>query len=390
MKTTFIFLGAVWLGTACSSGEAMPDQGGRPARDRFGVRVGGGETTDFGNGSQEPCGPRSVATVLTEQEAEQAGLDVEADRALLASPHVATLRWNPVECEAEPELCEPTELELSARLLEPMLVNVTNSRPQDGCAAEEQYFMYRVAMSIESEDANIAGTFYETVTRTESEDGEVTFHGNGMPNLWNFEGEIPIELDLAQPHYAYLSISFSLASDGSAAGKLEPRASFYAPPSTDGSGGAAGDDNSSSLGSPRVGPDALFGTQEEGFDDSSVLALEGERSTLTTYPGSVVEPLVDLQVRADAGASEAAVDLTIWVDGEQVHDQSVAAGTMVELGRHPFGTAVVVDVQSKSSAGIAQAHVLQDNCFAASSSSCEGQDCKSHVEYTAAHQLCWN
>ena len=354
----------------------------------YGSRLGGGETTDFGNGDQEICEGTSVATVLTEQDAEEAGLDVEADSAFLAMPHVATLRWNPVECAAEPDLCEPTELELHAQVVEPILVEIERSHP-DLCAEDDQFFAYRVAVSIESADGNIAGTFYDTVSRKASEDGVVTFHGNGYPHLWNFEGDLPIELDLARSHYAYLSISFSLASDGSAAGTLQPEISYYAPPSTDagGAAGATGDDASWLYGTPRIGPDARFGTQEGGFDPSSVLALAGERATLTTYPGSLVEPLVDLQVRADAAEPMADVDLMIWVDGQQVHDQSVAAGTMVDLGQHPIGTPVVVDVHNSDGAARARAHILQDNCFRASSS-CTGSDCTAHVEYTAGNQRC--
>ena len=194
MKTRLL-LGTVWLGVACSSGETAPTQSGRPSGDGFGVRVAGGEASDFGNGEQEICAGTSMSTVLTEQEAEEAGLDVEADRALLAMPHVATLRWNPVECEAEPELCEPTELELHAQVVEPILLKVERSHP-DSCPEEDQHFAYRVAVSIESEDGNIAGTFYDTVIRDESEDGVVTFRGGSWPHLWNFEGDLPIELDL--------------------------------------------------------------------------------------------------------------------------------------------------------------------------------------------------
>lgn len=388
MKTRLL-LGTVWLGVACSSGETAPTQSGRPSGDGFGVRVAGGEASDFGNGEQEICAGTSMSTVLTEQEAEEAGLDVEADRALLAMPHVATLRWNPVECEAEPELCEPTELELHAQVVEPILLKVERSHP-DSCPEEDQHFAYRVAVSIESEDGNIAGTFYDTVIRDESEDGVVTFRGGSWPHLWNFEGDLPIELDLARSHYAYLSISFALASDGSAAGHLEPKVGYYGPPSTDGgegAAGAAGDDDSWRYDSPRIGPNARFGPQEEEFDGDSVLALDGERSTLTTYPGSTEEPLVALEVRADAVEPAADVDLTIWVDGERVYDESVVAGTLVDLGRHPLGTPVVVDVHNSNGAGAARANVLQDSCFTASSS-CTGEDCTAHVEYTAAHHFC--
>ena len=400
MKKTLLFLGTLGLGAACSSEGAIPTastQNGRPAADRYGVRVdvGGGEATDFGNGSQPPCGSRSVEErVLTPEEAEQAGLDVEADRTSLALPHVATLRWNPVECEVEPELCEPTELDLGAQLIEPVLVTITNSRPDDEhCPAQEQYLVYRAAISIESEDGKVAGTFYDTVSREESGDGVIRFNGSGWHHLWNFEGELPIELDLARSHYAYMSVSFSLGSDGSAAGELEPRVGYYAPPSTDGSGGAAGaggaagDDNSWRWTFPRIGPDALFGTREKGFDDSSVLALDGARSTLTTYPGSVVAPLVDLTLSVNAFSPEAEVDLTIWVDGEQVYDQSVDTGT-VELGPHPLGTPVVVDVHNSNGAGTVRSRIEQNTCIVASSE-CADQDCTLHLEYTADHMLCY-
>jgi len=375
MKMMHWVLGAACWGLACSGGEAAPAGRRLPAADAFGVRVAGGESADFGNGSDDVCGTSSVDTSVTQEQAEQAGLDVEADRAWLEMPHLAALGWNPIECGFDAGLCQATQLELRAELVEPILVQGRSQRPSATCPAEWQAFAYRAAVSVLSEDGKLAGTFYARVTRG-SAGGVSTVSGHALPDLRNFDGTLPLEVDLTRPHFAYLDLQFSLASDGSASGKLEPSASYY-------------DDAPQS---ERIGPDAAFApdlANAAALDGTAVLAGSGASSTLSSYPGSSSEPLVALRVRTDAVEPSVNVEVTIWVDGEKVHDGSVAAGTSVELGRHAFGTPVTVDVHNANGAGLVRANILQDNCFVASSS-CSSPDCTAHAEYTAAHQLCFN
>jgi hypothetical protein len=204
----------------------------------------------------------------------------------------------------------------------------------------------------------------------------ITVTGWAIPDLRNFEGSLPVQVDLTRAQHAYLEIEFSLASDGTAEGRLDPSISYY---------------DELVPYDPRIAPEAYFAPMvtDERFADYSQIAADGTAFTLSTYPGSSIAPLVDLRVRAAGYAPVTDMDLTIQVDGEEVHAQSVATGTYVDLGRHPFGTTVSVDVHNTSGASQVGAEVVQDDCFGASSA-CSGQDCTAHVEYTAAPRLCSN
>lgn len=396
--------GALLFGMSCSSGEATdavrepgpagastgtgedrrPDdvtpEAGRdlPPADDFGVRVAGGESGDFGNGTDTPCGLRSVDTVISEEEAQQEGLDVDADRAWLASAHAAALLYNPSECASAPEVCDDTRVELRAEVVEVIRVDGISTRPSESCPAEWQAFDYRLAVSIESDDGNLAGTFYARAGRTESDAGVITVRGKALPDLRNFEGQLPIKLEPARAHFAFMDAGFALMNDGTASGELEPAVSYY-------------DELAERVAvAEPIGPEMRFGpdlTRDPEAVYPSALAREGTASTLSTYSGSSDEPRVTLTVRADAVEPMADVYLTITIDGEEVQAESVAAGTSVELGKHPFGTRVSVDVHNGNGAGQVRANVLQDNCFVASSF-CNDQDCTTHVAYTAAHHLC--
>lgn len=375
MKNFHWLLGTIGFAIACSGGDTTNTGRDLPPGDDFGVRFSGGETADFGNGTDDVCGTSSTDTAISVERAEQLGLDVAGDRAWLAEPHIAILRYNPSECADEPYLCDETLVTLSAEVVEPLLVEGRSQRPSEDCEAEWQAFAYRVAVSVSSQDGYLSGTFYARAGRRTSDSDVITITGRALSDLRNFEGELPIELDAERAHYAYLDVRFALASDGSSSGRLEPAASYY-------------DERRPSA--VRVGPDAVFDTDELDltvFNDVAVLTREGSGSTLSTYPGSSIEPLVDLRVRADAVEPMADVDLKILINGQEVRAESVAAGTSVELGKHPFGTTVSVEVHNANGAGSVRANVLQDNCFAATSQ-CGDDDCTTQVEYTAALQLC--
>jgi hypothetical protein len=383
------------LGMACSSGEStgagparppsdepVPEGRDLPPADDFGVRFSGGETADFGNGDQRTCDERSFATetVLSDEQAVQEGLDMQAERAWLAAPHGVALRWNPAECAATSALhCDETRIELRAEVIEVLRVEWQEGEWDHAPHRTELCgrFAYRLAVNVRSEDGNLAGTFYARVPRLQSAAGVITVTGWAIPDLRNFEGSLPINVDLTRPQHAYLEIEFSLVSDGTAAGRIDPSISYY---------------DELAPYNPRIAPEAYFApvVTDERFADYSQIAADGTDFTLSTYPGSSIAPLVDLRVRAEGYEPVADVDLTIQVDGEEVHAESVATGTYVELGRHPFGTTVSVDVHNTNGASQVGANVLQDDCFVGASSSCSEQDCTTHVEYTAAPWLCFD
>jgi hypothetical protein len=379
MRTRRWLLGTLLFGTACSTDAVTRSGRDLPPADEFGVRFSGGETADFGNGDQRTCDERSFATetVLSEEQAEQEGLDMQAERAWLAAPHGVALRWNPADCAATSGLpCAETLIELHAEVIDVLRVEWEEGN-RDHLPQRSELcgrFAYRLAVNVRSEDGNLAGTFYARVPRLQSADGVITVTGWALPDLRNFEGHLPVKVDMTRTHHAYLDIAFSLTSDGTTSGRLDPSISYY-------------DDLVPY--NPRIAPEAYFAPEvtDERFADYSEIAEDATAFTLTTYPGPRIEPLVDLTVQAYALEPAADVALTIRVDGEEIQSGSVASTAKIDLGRHPFGTTVSVDVHNANGAAQTRVELLQDNCYVAGSL-CDGPDCTTHVEYTAAHWLC--
>lgn len=124
-------------------------------------------------------------------------------------------------------------------------------------------------------------------------------------------------------------------------------------------------------------------------DPPGALDGPGRFVTPSTYRGSPREPRVFLTARADAVGPAADVDVMLCVGGRVVRRARVGAGTYFELGEHPLGVSVAVDVENTSGAGMVRASILQDNCFA-ETAWCEEAGCTAHAEYTTGLQLCHN
>lgn len=345
----------------------------RAAADAAGVRYAGGETTDFGNGSDDICGTVEMAEAISREGAEALGFDVTSESAWLAQPHRAPLSWNPNSCADLGAVCAD-HLELSATVTDFVLLRRSYRRPGGDCPSEPtQHLAYRAAVHLQTDDGQLDGTFYARLVPLPSSDGERDrFGADVLTDLRNFSGSLPLRLDLGRPHFSYLYTFFALGRDGATSGYVEPAVWYY--------DAAAG-------GAP-ISPDASW-DDARGF--STYPLPSGAASTLSDYPGSLLPPLVALSVTVKpvdpAIAVDVDVDVTVSIDGKLVQDTSVPVDSTLELGTHPFGTRVSVDVHNANTSSVLRVSLLQGNCTVASSD-CTALGCTAHAEHTTSQNVC--
>jgi hypothetical protein len=341
----------------------------RAGADPAGVRYAGGETTDFGNGTNDMCGTVETLEPISRESAEALGHDVSSELAWLGEPHHAAATWNPSNCAGLGAFCTD-DIEVSVSVTDFLLVHRTYRSPGGLCpSGPTEHLAYRGAAHLQTDDGQIEGTFYvRLMPLGSSSDERDRFVTSAVPDLRNFSGSLPLRLDLDRGHHADAFVSLSLSRDGTTTGFLDPSVRYY-----DATGGSAAISTNLSWNGGR------------DFGDDPVPS--GSATTLGGYPGSRVPPLVALSVRADAVDPAVDVDVAVSVEGQIVEDTSVPAGTTIELGAHPFGTRISADVSNPNAAGRVRANILQDDCFA-TTVDCAELGCTAHAEHTARPNLC--
>jgi len=356
------------LGCGSSSGSSPLDP-----FNTLSVRYAGGETSDFGNGTDDECGTRTDEHPITAEEA-RGFADIDADAAWLAEPHRAALRWTTPECAGALESCELTEVELVAKIDGYVRVDGHSSRDLPGCAPEWRSLAYRGRVGLRTADGRLSGAFNARLRRGTDDAGNPDVYAMVRPDLRNFDGTLPLHIDTDRPHHAYVTIGLDLAADGRASGYLRHSLHYY-----DEEGG-----------SPDIGASAAWDSEATPpADPLTAIDTTGRFVTPTTYGGSPREPRVILTARADAVEPATDVDVVVRVDGDVIRRGRVEPGTYFELGEHPFGVGVSLDVENSGGAGMVRAHILQDNCFV-ETARCTEPSCVARAEYTTSFQLCYD
>jgi hypothetical protein len=340
--------------------------------DSAGVRYAGGETTDFGNGSDDPCGTEQEFAAISRADATAQGFDVARQIAWIEQPRQALLTWNPELCSELGIACSD-QLAIGVEVRELLLVRRSYRRPGGLCpSAPTQHLAYRAAVHLQTDDASLAGSFYLRLNLPIGADPAQTerYVAQAQPDLRNFSGSLPIHLDLERAHFAYLNVLLALSSDGTSSGYFEPRVRYY-----DDRGGLAPISAGASWNSDRV----------LGNEPLSPAAV----STLSDYPGSRLTPLVQLSVRIGAADPEVPVDFTLRLDDRVVRESSAMGGELLQLGEQPFGTRVGLEVRNPNGADLVYGDLLEDGCFV-DSGSCAEPGCSAHVEYSVAFNECVN
>ncbi|MEY2935371.1 MAG: hypothetical protein RL033_6120 [Pseudomonadota bacterium] len=357
------------------SGTSTPVDTGptRAAADSAGVRYAGGETTDFGNGSDDLCGTDEVAEAISREEAEALGFDVASESAWLALPHRAPLSWNPFSCAELGAACADG-VQISAAVTDYVLLRRSYRRPGGECPSEPtQHLAYLGAVHILTDDGQLDGTFYARLAPLPSSDGQPDgFGAQVLTDLRNFKGSLPLRLELERPHFSYLYSFFTLGRDGTTDGFLEPAVWYY--------DAAAG-------GAP-ISPNASW-NGARGF--SGYPLPSGAASTLSDYPGSLLPPLVVLSATVKpldpSIFVDVDVDVTVSIDGQVVQDVSVPVDSILELGSHPFGTRISLDVHNAHTSSVLRVNLLQGDCTVVSSD-CSELGCTAHAEHTTTQSVC--
>ncbi len=357
------------------NGVKEPDTSAQPLPiEQLTVRYRGGETTDFGNGSNDFCSTSTERTAIDVAQARGLVPDLDAEQVWLSQPFRAPLHFNPNDCAAAAQVCAATELELRASVVDYFRVDGRSGSTAPECPPEWEALAYRLLIQMATLDGNLRGAFYADASRIQSQAGEVfRIAFSATPDLRNFLGTLPLRLELDRPHFAFLEMNVDLNSDGTTGGDARPRSLFF-------DAGARFAD---------IGPHANWNALGEnlGSEPSTIASGLGSVLELSEYTGSSNPALVGLRVSANAIAPGADVDVTVKVNDEVAHDGSVAPGTFIELGDHPFGTRVSVDAVNSYGAGTVDALIVQDDCFVATAT-CQGNDCIAHAEFTSAFRIC--
>jgi hypothetical protein len=161
--------------------------------------------------------------------------------------------------------------------------------------------------------------------------GTPDVYAMARPDLRNFDGALPLHIDTNRPHHAYVTVGLDLAADGRASGYLQPSLHYY-----DEEGG-----------SPDIGASADWDSEATPpADPLTAIDITGRFVTPSTYRGSPREPRVILTARADAVEPPTDVDVIVRVDGGVIRRGRVEPGTYFELGEHPFGVSISLDVEN--------------------------------------------
>lgn len=336
--------------------------------------IAGGETSDFGDGDAPVCSITSK-TPIDVARARELGFPIDATLQLLAREQHAPLHWG--GC-SEPAPSADTTLSLSFELDQIEYVESVPFLPQGEPAHCDSSLRYRVLTTLHTDDGGLAGRFYLEL----GPDGGLQ-PGNepsifapselciydAMPDLRNFLGSQPVSVDLKRPHWGSVQASLCVSAEGFS-GYLLPDI-VYA--------------DGASPSRSRVDYLAQWPAFEGSADCSVHQEIPGPHVALDDYPGSPRPPTVALAVRADAVEPAADVEVTVRINGELAEQRTVAAGTLLELGRWGEGTTIDAEVTNVNGAGAVRSHILLDDCFQVSEQ-CSAPGCTASAHHVVSSQ----
>jgi hypothetical protein len=220
---------------------------------------------------------------------------------------------------------------------------------------------------VHTDDGGLAGRFYlELGQEGGIELGDVpTIYApselcvyDAMPDLRNFLGSQPVSVDVKRPHWSSLMTNLCVSADG-ISGELLPDITYA-------------DDASPSRGREYLAKWFAFEGSADCTDASG--QNNGSRVALDDYRGSPRPPAAALTVRADAVEPAADVEVSVRINGVLVDQRTVAAGTLLELGRWAEGTTIDAEVSNANGAGAVRSLILLDGCSVAGQQ-CSAGDC---------------
>jgi hypothetical protein len=203
-------LGALWFATACGGTERGAAPGVDVERDpglelvggapMDGVQVGGGQTSDFGDGVESAC-DYAIETVSREA-ARAEGWPIDADLALLQPLAEVGLQRQGAGCEGELEAAGSLHLEVE--LLEIHLARGTPIPEAAGRVECEPLLTYGIDFGVHAGDGWITGQFHVELTS----DGQ-RLQGSGVQSAEQMQGTLRLHVDQRRPHLARANLALA-------------------------------------------------------------------------------------------------------------------------------------------------------------------------------------
>ena len=333
--------------------------------------IAGGETSDFGDGDAPVCVTTRETTIDAER-ARELGFAVDAQLASLAREERVPLHFG--YCPAEAPSAD-TLVSLRFEVEEIILFEQVPFMPNPEGIGCQSHLGYRSLVELRTDDGALLGRFYVLLAgggglRPDSEPivvpRELCAHG-ALPDLRNFLGSLQVSIELERPHWSMMDVTLC-ASETGTWGQMLAHIEY-----TD---GAAPQFQRTSVAQwPAV----------EGSTSCTDLPEETPSPVaLDDYRGSVSPPSVGIEVRADAVEPQVDVDVEVRINGAVMTDETLAAGSLIDLGRWEPGTLVEADVHNRNGAGQVRAHIIGDGRFTASEN-CNAADCVASARYTVAY-----
>lgn len=203
-------LGALWFATACGGSERGAASGADDERDpgvdmadpaapTDGVQLGGGQTSDFGDGVESAC-DYAIETISREAARAQ-GWPVDADLALLPPLAEVGLQRQAAGCEGE---LEAGALRLELELVEIHLAQGTPIPEAAGLVECEPFLTYAVDLAVDAADGSITGRFHIEL----ASDGD-RLQGSGAEPAERVQGTLRLHVDRRRPHLASANLSLA-------------------------------------------------------------------------------------------------------------------------------------------------------------------------------------
>ncbi len=398
-------------GPAEGSGGAQPDGPDttstlppKPAGDEHGVRVAGGQTTDFGNAQSPPPQCSTGETLeLSVEAARGAGIDdIDAGLALLDRQYDAPFHTG--VCDGE---CAADEADTSIRVsAEPIAVYRTSRIPIEGRAEPEDCpdaFEYYTVVAVETADGGLSGRFHARLDQYTTRDGETRLGTWAVPlslsaDLQNFDGSWLVPVALERPYWGAMHTSVSFGESGA-------RGTFsvvfnYTDNDVPSTWGARA---SSETGDGPVGvggwwpatgnPDAVFLARGSGPVGAPTVTLSDYRASAIT-PTCLVTVSIHVQATEEGAYNPfEPVDTQVLINGvahswtdppfpQASTSQSATVGgppVPWDIGRLPIGSTIEIDVRSTTPTGAPHAGIEVSPFSVATR--CTGPGCVAHLEH---------
>lgn len=325
-----------------------------------GLRYAGGETSDFGSGSAPFC-EYETGEAITATEAVAVGLDPETAIAAIEGKKTASLGW--FDCSASGKECVDTEITLNVTIESLYRAALYLDRTEDSsCPA--QRLEVRALVDFATADKMLSGSLHTLLIQQNSDPAAPRYLGYPWSDLRNFNGSLPLPLDINRPHWTILEASLVFGSVFAGTFRLSGQ---Y-------------DDNSYTI----RGNLADFGASYNDIPRETLYGFASELTTwveLANYEGSKEAPTGPVEVCLAGAARAKPVEVAVSIDGKRSASKQLGVGECIDLGDQPLDAVIVATATNTEEDSLLDITIKGDY-YGLASESCKGPSCVVKVETT--------